>query len=91
MFGSSKKTKKPIVSTTTVDNANELVLAIFTSLLDEDCDDPDALYMEDIVKLCEQLGIQDPSSDIRVLVMLWKLGAQSKPGCITKDEFTKGI
>lgn len=90
MFGSLKKTKKTTVSNT-LEATNEIILPIFNSLLDEDCDDPDALYMDNIVKLCEKIDIQDPSSDIRVLVMLWKLGANSKPGCITKDEFIKGL
>ena len=61
---------------------------LFTSLADPD--DPDMLYMDGISVLCEQLGL-DPATDVRVLVMLWKLGATSKPGCITRTEFVAGL
>ena len=33
----------------------------------------------------------DPSTDLRALVIMWRLGAFSKPGCITKQEFVKGM
>ena len=46
--------------------------------------------MDGISKLCESLDM-DPASDVRVLVMLWKLGAVSKPGCISKTEFIAGM
>ena len=46
--------------------------------------------MEGIGNLCEQLGI-DASSDVRALVLMWKLGANSKPGCIRKEEFMNGM
>ena len=41
--------------------------------------------MEGISSLCEKLNL-DPLEDIRVLVLLWKLGANEKPAQITKDE-----
>ena len=58
-------------------------LKLFESYKDED--DPTAMNMEGISKLCEEIDI-DPLEDIRVLVLLWKLNATEKPGHITKDE-----
>ena len=48
-----------------------------------------AIDMEGISKLCEQIDI-DPESDVRVLVLLWKLGANDRPGEISKEEFLGG-
>lgn len=42
-----------------------------------------------ISKLCDDLGI-DPLEDIRILVLLWKLGANEKPAQISKEEWKKG-
>lgn len=42
-----------------------------------------------ICKLCEQLGL-DPLEDVRVLVLLWKLGANKKPAEIQRDEWLSG-
>ena len=42
-----------------------------------------------ICKLCEQLNL-DPLEDVRVLVLLWKLGANKKPAEIQKEEFMTG-
>ena len=42
-----------------------------------------------ISKLCEQLNI-DPLEDIRVLVLLWKMGANEKPAQISKQEWMQG-
>ena len=59
------------------------VTKIFTLISDED--DPTIASMEGICKLCEDLGI-DALEDIRVLVLLWRLGANDKPAQINKDE-----
>jgi len=64
------------------------VTTFFDTLADED--DPEQISMEGISKLCELLDL-DPSSDVRVLVLMWKLGATSKPGCISKPEFIQGM
>ena len=48
-----------------------------------------AIDMEGICKLCEEIGI-DPESDVRVLVLLWKLGANARPGEISKEEWLNG-
>eukprot|EP00546_Thalassionema_frauenfeldii_P008241 CAMPEP_0178915004 /NCGR_PEP_ID=MMETSP0786-20121207/11765_1 /TAXON_ID=186022 /ORGANISM="Thalassionema frauenfeldii, Strain CCMP 1798" /LENGTH=206 /DNA_ID=CAMNT_0020588025 /DNA_START=349 /DNA_END=969 /DNA_ORIENTATION=+ len=55
---------------------------------DEDNSSTDAATMEGISNLCETLGL-DPY-DIRVLVLLWKLGATSKPQQISKSEWMEG-
>ncbi len=60
---------------------------IFAEMADED--DPTVAGMDGIVKLCEHLDL-DPFEDIRVLVLLWKLGSKEKPAQISKEEFLSG-
>ena len=55
-----------------------------------DVEDPDIISMDGIQHIGEQLDI-DPSSDVKILVICWKLGAVSKPGCITRTEFLKAM
>lgn len=66
--------------------------AAISSLFDTyaDPDDSDSMNMEGISKLSEELGI-DPSSDVRILVLTWQLGATSKPGNISRQEFLDGM
>ena len=45
--------------------------------------------MEGIASLCDNLDL-DPS-DRRCLMLLWKLGANSKPGQISQNEFLSGM
>ncbi len=47
------------------------------------------IYIPGISKLCTLLSL-DPYEDIRVLVLLWKLGATKKPAEIQRDEFVSG-
>jgi hypothetical protein len=54
-----------------------------------DPDDPHIANMEGICTFCEKLGI-DPLEDIRVLVLLWKMGATQKPAQISKTEWMDG-
>mmetsp|Transcript_44828 Transcript_44828/g.136903 ORF Transcript_44828/g.136903 Transcript_44828/m.136903 type:complete len:193 (-) Transcript_44828:571-1149(-) len=54
-----------------------------------DDDDPHVAGMEGISKFCEDLGI-DPLEDIRILVLLWKMGANDKPAQINKLEWQQG-
>jgi hypothetical protein len=42
-----------------------------------------------ICKLCDQLNL-DPIEDVRVLVLLYKLGANKKPAEIQKEEWIQG-
>ena len=60
---------------------------MFVDIADED--DPYVAGMEGISKLSDDLGI-DPLEDIRILVLLWKLGADEKPAQISKEEWKKG-
>ena len=60
---------------------------LFTIIADEN--DPTVATMDGIVVLCEQLDL-DPFEDIRVLVLLYKLGAKEKPAQISKQEFVTG-
>lgn len=54
-----------------------------------DKDDPLIATMEGICTLCEHLEI-DPMTDVRILVLLHKMGPLSKPAQISKDEWIKG-
>ena len=54
-----------------------------------EADDPTIATMEGICTLAEKLNI-DPMEDIRILVLLHKLGSKEKPGQITREEWTKG-
>jgi hypothetical protein len=58
---------------------------LFTEIADED----GVATMEGISVLCEKLDL-DPLEDIRVLVLLWKLGANDKPAQISKEEWMAG-
>ena len=62
--------------------------SLFDSICEED--DKELATMEGIMKLGEMIGI-DASTDIRMLVMLWKFDAKTKPGCITRSEFLTGM
>jgi hypothetical protein len=88
MFSSSKKGKKEKAPAKVVGYDAAVAEALFDAFVD-DPDDPDLLSMEGIGSLCEKLDI-DPSADVRVLVLLWKLGATSKPGHVTRKEFLAG-
>ena len=54
-----------------------------------DNEDPLIANMEGICTLCEHLEI-DPMTDVRILVLLHKMGPLSKPAQISKDEWIKG-
>ena len=84
--GTSKSQKKTRHEDTITDDS--VLDKLFSTYTDED--DPDTITMDGISKLCEDLGL-DPSSDVRVLGLLWKLGSSSKPGIITKIEFINGM
>lgn len=80
--GSSRRSKKSQKS-----SLNEgAIEKIFVEIAD--VDDPTVSSMEGISKLCEQLDL-DPLEDIRVLVLLWRLGANDKPAQISKQEVSK--
>jgi DCN1-like protein 1/2 len=80
--GRPKSKKK---ATASIDEASAEKL--FQEIADEE--DPHVASMEGISKLCDQLEL-DPLEDIRILVLLWKLGANEKPGQINKEEWMQG-
>jgi len=51
--------------------------------------DPSIASMEGICNLCEKLDL-NAEEDIRVLVLLWKLGSKEKPAQISKEEWMNG-
>lgn len=55
-----------------------------------DACDPETMSMEGIAAFCEELGI-DAATDVIALVLIWRLGGGSKPGCVSKSEFTTGM
>ena len=87
MFSSGKKSKKKSSSTASSGVDEGKVEKLFAQFAEED--DPEAMGMDGIVKLCEHLDL-DPFEDIRVLVLLWKLGSKEKPAQISKEEFITG-
>lgn len=66
---------------------DDAIQKMFADISDED--DSQVAGMEGISKLCDDLGI-DPLEDIRILVLLWKLGANAKPAQINKLEWKQG-
>jgi len=84
---SSKKMKRKSSSKTSSSFDETATEKLFSELADEE--DPTVIEMDGIAKLCENIGL-DPESDIRILVLLWKLGSKEKPAQITKDEFMSG-
>ena len=82
----AKKSKQAVP---TVSEAS--IAKLFESIVDGDEeDDPEVMTIESISKMSESLDM-DPSADVRLLVLLWKLGANSRPGAMTKKEFTTGM
>mmetsp|Transcript_21209 Transcript_21209/g.59043 ORF Transcript_21209/g.59043 Transcript_21209/m.59043 type:complete len:218 (-) Transcript_21209:325-978(-) len=85
MWSSSGRKSKKKGSASDLDT--DTIRSMFQELAEED--DPSVAGMEGICKLCEKLDL-DPVDDIRVLVLLWKLGSEEKPGQITSQEWEDG-
>jgi hypothetical protein len=67
----------------------EAALKIFEDTLAE-ADDNTIATMEGISQLCDLLEI-DPLEDIRILVLMWKMGVgKEKPQQVTRDEWKDG-
>lgn len=88
MSGKSKAKAKTTASQKVAKVDSEAASALFDSIAEED--DKELATMEGIMKLGEMIGI-DASVDVRMLVILWKFGATSKSGCITRSEFVSGM
>ena len=80
-----KSGKKKSSSHSGIDD--DAALALYHEIADED--DPNVITMEGIAVIGEKLGI-DVTEDIRILVLLWKMGCTEKPSVITKTEFLHG-
>ena len=65
----------------------DAIIALFDEIADDE--DPSVAGMEGISKLCDKLDI-DPLEDIRILVLLWKLGSKEKPAQISREEWISG-
>lgn len=63
------------------------IAAMFDSIADEN--DPNIANMEGVCKLAEKLNI-DPFEDVRILVLLYKLGAEEKPSQMSREEWKIG-
>ena len=85
MWNSKKKSSSSRSRQPTIDEA--AAGKMFEEIADSE--DQTVASMEGICTLCEKLDI-DPLEDIRVLVLLWKLGSKEKPAQITKDEWLSG-
>mmetsp|Transcript_27380 Transcript_27380/g.54680 ORF Transcript_27380/g.54680 Transcript_27380/m.54680 type:complete len:227 (+) Transcript_27380:174-854(+) len=52
-------------------------------------DDPFSLDMDCLGSFFDDLGM-DPTEDVRCLVLMWRMGAEAKPGEISQAEWGKG-
>ena len=80
---SAPKPTKP-VSNVNLDKVRELFAKYAAA------DDGSVMDMEGISNLSQALSI-DPTSDVRILALMWRLGACSKPGQISLSEFEAGM
>uniref|UniRef100_A0A7S2SVP2 Defective in cullin neddylation protein n=1 Tax=Rhizochromulina marina TaxID=1034831 RepID=A0A7S2SVP2_9STRA len=62
--------------------------ALFQRLADQE--DPSVIGLEGIGVLCEELGL-DATTDIRAMVLCFKLGSKARPGEISREEFMEGM
>lgn len=90
----SKSTTKSKAKTTTKKQSSPPKPKIVTPemLFDEICntENPNMVDMDGIVTLCEKYLDIDPYEDIRVLVLMWKLGSKEKPASISRKEWLGG-
>ena len=66
---------------------NASALALFNKYADPE--NPFAINAEGISKFADDLEI-DPTTDLRILVLLHRMGANSKPGEISQAEWNEG-
>jgi hypothetical protein len=87
---SKKGQKKGGKSTSSSSGATDeaTILKVFGIYADED--DPESMSMDGIGTICENIGI-NAETDVRALMLVWRLGAFKKPGCISKEEFLEGM
>ncbi|KAI2497737.1 hypothetical protein MHU86_16779 [Fragilaria crotonensis] len=88
MWGSSSN-KKASRQNSSSSRCKTINVGDAEKLWNEIVDEGTVASMEGISVLCDKLDL-DPLEDIRVLVLLWKMGATSKPAQISRDEWMKG-
>lgn len=88
MWGSSSN-KKASRQNSSSSRSKNINVGDAEKLWNEIVDEGTVASMEGISVLCDKLDL-DPLEDIRVLVLLWKMGATSKPAQISRDEWMKG-
>lgn len=85
--GKKKTEDASIARTKAMREANTALFAKYAT--DENEEGEKYIYVDGVVALCEDLGI-DPSSDIAVLVLFWRFRA-SEYCTVTKEEFVSGM
>ncbi|CAM9670448.1 unnamed protein product [Heterosigma akashiwo] len=83
LFGSSKNKKKE------ASTSPRKISQLFERYEDQE-ENPGTIGMEGISRLGEDIGI-DPAADVRILVFLWKIGANENPGQVQREEFSNGL
>jgi len=89
MWGSSSKKSSSGSSAANSNFDAAGATALFNKYVDAE-EDPFIVDMDGISTLCDDLNL-DPTSDIRVLVLMFKLGANAKPGEISQSEWNSGM
>mmetsp|Transcript_1784 Transcript_1784/g.3748 ORF Transcript_1784/g.3748 Transcript_1784/m.3748 type:complete len:248 (+) Transcript_1784:103-846(+) len=64
--------------------------SIFDRFNDKEERDGLAITLSGIAELCSTLDL-DVESDLRAMVLVWKLGSREKPGEISRNEFVTGM
>jgi len=85
MWNSKKKKSSNSLSLSGINEA--AAEKMFAEIADPD--DPTTANMEGIFTLGEKLGM-DATEDIRILVLLWKMGCREKPAQLQKQEWMQG-
>ena len=81
----SKQSKvKPALKPSTLNR--ESILEFFRQFTDPA--DPKWISMEGISKLADAIDL--PMEDVKLLALMWKLGAKEKPASINEEEFVNG-
>lgn len=86
--GGASDSSSPSTAPASSSFSSQRLTQLFDSFLSDDPEeDRQSLPQEGIVKFAQAMGIEDPEGDVRVLVLMWKLGARRRPGQISREEF----
>ncbi len=64
----------------------ENILVLFREFADPE--EPSRINIEGISRLADAIGL--PIDDVKLLALMWKLGAKEKPASISEEEFVNG-